>query len=920
MDRVGRAARPVVEELERRYLLNAPPLPNITGSTILITSAPYDAVGDGTTDNTAAIQAAINAASLAGGGTVEVPAAAGAFECGVINMANNVNLQIDSGAELQALASIENTASAWINVANVNNWEITGLGSGGSMGKLDGHSAGTVGTLNMIKISGGTIGLIQNVTVDNSPHEHIQCGTQINNNITINGVTINSSTTAANTDGIDPAGLNWLIENCSITDGDDNIAVKPQQQVCANITIQNCTLGDGHGISIGGQTNDGLTNMTVNNITFNGTTNGLRLKADRGNGGLVSNVSYSNITMSNVQFPILIDSYYNQSNDFPTNPFSDTGSAVNSLTPIWNNISFTNVTSTNAPSNGVAAAIYGLPEAPINNISFTNVNLTAPTGIQMAHVRNMTFDTASHITVTSGNDLIGTTSSSYPHPVDSQITEVGYSNADLGSPTVPFDTSESLFDPDTDNWTIDGGGAGVTGTSDQFNYTSEGLANNGSMQAEVTALTAGWAGVMYRASTNANDPFAAVFQSSSQIIFEYRASAGAAVQSVAISGAVGSDILQVTRSVNVFAGYFSTNGGANFTQIGSNVQISGMSSTANVGLAATSNSNGSVGSASFSNVQFASDLNLTTPATSTNVTEGNTFTVDWTGGNSADTVQIWAEGGPTKTGTELTSVPQTNGSYAWNTTGVDHGWYYIEAIDVPASGPAYAVQSPDWVHIVNSGAAAPNISVTNPTSSNDSVAQGNNYTVNFSASDGSGDTNPITVQMWSFSSNTGVWSELPSAGSIPASQGDYIWNTTGVAPGWYSFAAHATDGDQWSYASSAGWVNVTVSAPTISFLTPTSSQSVTAGGTFNLNWNITGLSSADLSNSTVEIWSQNMVSGSPVLNEIAPSVAASAGTYAWSVPTTPGSGTYYAFSIWVKDGDMTFTQTSPNWLQVTAAG
>ena len=907
--------RPVAEELEKRYLLSNPPLPVITGSTYLVTSAPYDAVGNGTTNNTTAIQDAINAASEAGGGTVEVPAAAGAYECGVIYMANNVNLQIDSGAELQATSGL--SAQVWINVDSCNNWEITGLGSGATRGTLDGNSGGGTGSLNMIQLDGASIGLIQNVNVDNSPHEHIQCGTELVNNITINNISINTSSTAANTDGIDPAGTNWLIENCTISDGDDDIAVKPQQQYCANIDVQNCTILAGHGISVGGETNDGLNGLTVNNVTFNGTVNGLRLKADRGNGGLVENISYSNITMNDVEYPILIDSYYNQSNDFPTDPYSDTGLAVNATTPMWQNIAFSNITSTNAPENGVAAAIYGLPEAPITNLSFSDVHITAPTGMQIDHVRNMSFDTDSAITVSSGNDLIGTTSASYPTPVDAQIVEAGYTNTDLGSPTVPFDTSESLFDPDTDKWTIIGGGAGIAGTSDQFNYTYQGPTGNGSISAELTSLT-GTAGVMYRASTDADDPFAAVLQTSSQIIFEYRATAGGSIASTAVSGTVGSTYLKVTDSDGNFSGYYSTNGGSTYTQIGSTVNITAIPPAGNMGLAATDNTNGDVGSAKFSNVLITTTLTLTTPAEADSVDEGNSYTIDWTGGKSTDTVQLWVEGGPTNSWTELTTgVPETNGSYTWNTSGVDHGWYYFQAYDIPSSGGTYTVQSPNYLHVTAPDASAPNISLSNPPESADSAAQGADYTINFTATDGTGDTNPIYVQLWVYSGNTGDWTELPNANYIPASQGSYVWNTTGILPGWYSFAAHATNGDQWSYASSPGWLNITVPTPTITFTTPTSTQSVAAGGTFNLDWNITGLSTSDAASATVQIWAQYLSDGSPVWTEIAASVKASNGTYAWTVPTSPGAGTYYAFSIWLNDGDEWWAQASPNWLQVT---
>jgi cyclophilin family peptidyl-prolyl cis-trans isomerase len=311
-------------------------------------------------------------------------------------------------------------------------------------------------------------------------------------------------------------------------------------------------------------------------------------------------------------------------------------------------------------------------------------------------------------------------------------------------------------------------------------------------------------------------------------------------------------------------------------------------------------------------------LALTTPATAVSVNSGTNYTIDWTGGNSTDTVQLWAEGGPNNAWTELsTGVPETDGSFTWNTTGVDHGWYYFQAWDIPAGGTAYAVQSPNYLHIEDTGAAAPNISLSNPVLAGEAVAQGGSYTINFTATDGTGDTNPIFVQLWVYSGNTGQWTELPSANYLPASQGSYVWNTTGVAPGWYSFAAHATDGDQWSYAASPGWLNVTVTEPTIAFTTPTSGQSAVAGGTFNLNWNITGLSTSDAATSTVQIWAQYLNNGTPVWTEIAASVNASTGTYTWTVPTTPGAGTFYAFSLWLNDGDEWWAQASANWLQVT---
>ena len=103
-------------------------------------------------------------------------------------------------------------------------------------------------------------------------------------------------------------------------------------------------------------------------------------------------------------------------------------------------------------------------------------------------------------------------------------------------------------------------------------------------------------------------------------------------------------------------------------------------------------------------------------------------------------------------------------------------------------------------------AVAPTVALTNPPLASDSVAQGNSYTLNFTAGNVWQRYQPDYVQLWVYSGDTGKWSELPNANYLPASQGSYAWNTTGMAPGWYSFHAHATNGDLWStLPAPAGW-------------------------------------------------------------------------------------------------------------------
>ena len=64
----------------------------------------YGAVADGTTNNRAAIQAAVDACTVAGGGRVIVPT--GQFLSGTIVLKSNVTLYLERGAEL--ISSLRN--------------------------------------------------------------------------------------------------------------------------------------------------------------------------------------------------------------------------------------------------------------------------------------------------------------------------------------------------------------------------------------------------------------------------------------------------------------------------------------------------------------------------------------------------------------------------------------------------------------------------------------------------------------------------------------------------------------------------------------------------------------------------------------------------------------------------------------------
>ncbi len=659
-----------IEQCEPRYLLSVTQ-PNIVPTTIfnITTFGAVDTAANNATD----IQAAITAASknkvvISGvtftGGIVEIPAAAQDWESGPLTMASNVDLQIDAGATLQAVAMASYPNEGSSSVANFitssgssTNMEITGAGI------IDGNGAtwwaSSVTRPYLLKLSGSTM-LIQGVTLQNSPM--ITLGFSSASNVTVNGITVSAPSTSPNTDGIDPEGSHYLIENCNISTGDDDIAIKPESIFCSDITITNCTIGTGHGISVGGETNDGLNGLTVTNITFNGTSNGLRLKAGRGSGGLVENVTYSNITMINVVNPFYITSYYlNGSDTQPSNPASDAGVfPPGTNTPLWENITFSNITSTDSASSSNAGIIYAVPEEPAMNIVFDNVKITAHTGMEVNNADDVAFGDGSKITVSSGNDLIAT--SSVPTPYKSTIVAEGYTDQDLGAPATAGTT---LFNPDTSLWSIIAGGAGIGGASDQFNFASTAVAGDATYFAKVTSLStanaSAVAGVMFRDSSNtATSAFAdAVVTPTGGVIFQWRNANGGTTGSATVTGISAPIWLEVVRSGSSFSAFYSSDG-VTWNQIGTAQTIT-MSSSSLAGLAVSSSNNASTSTAAFSNVSGPT-TSSPAAASSTSV-NGNSTNLSVVGADSLGTTGLtytWTATGPAA----VTYTGSTNGSNA----------------------------------------------------------------------------------------------------------------------------------------------------------------------------------------------------------------------------------------------------------------
>jgi polygalacturonase len=385
-------ARPLRAK-EQEFL--APPLPAIPKRAFNVTD--YGANGEGAADNAKAIQSAIDACAKAGGGTVFVTN--GDFLCGPIRLASQINLRVEKGATLRMLpldrypGGLKEPAD-FISGEDLQDVSISGEGTIDGQGAAWWPFAKRKGVIRprMIRLRGCQRILIEKITLRNSPMFHIAISGQ-SSNVTVSGVTVRAprsddpETPSHNTDACDVSGNNILIKDCDVSVGDDNFTCGGNT---SNVFITHCTYGNGHGLSIGSYTKGGVSNFTVTDCTFKGTECGIRIKSDRDRGGEVSNLTFRNLRMTEVRYPILIyGSYRAEGSEFrdltnitPEIAAKYPAAPVTKLTPGYRDITFSDITAS-TQSGRRAGLIWGLPEAPVSNVLMRNVKITAdkPFGI-----------------------------------------------------------------------------------------------------------------------------------------------------------------------------------------------------------------------------------------------------------------------------------------------------------------------------------------------------------------------------------------------------------------------------------------------------------------------------------------------------------------------------------------------------------
>ncbi|CAO2825802.1 unnamed protein product [Amaranthus hypochondriacus] len=205
-------------------------------------------------------------------------------------------------------------SNSWIVFKDIENLIIDGSGlldgKGSTWWTHDQHSSTIHDVQIVLAIQNCNWLQLRGITNKDSPGPHLA----INgcNNSILSNLQIIAPETSENTDGIDISYSTQVqITDSNIGTGDDCIAIGDETS-WINITGIMC--GPGHGISIGSLGKNGgmakVEQIYVKNCTFNGSSNGARIKTWQGGSGYARNISFEDIPLIDVKNPIIIDQYY----------------------------------------------------------------------------------------------------------------------------------------------------------------------------------------------------------------------------------------------------------------------------------------------------------------------------------------------------------------------------------------------------------------------------------------------------------------------------------------------------------------------------------------------------------------------------------------------------------------------------------
>ncbi|MFC4046999.1 glycoside hydrolase family 28 protein [Dactylosporangium siamense] len=347
----------------------------------------YGAAGNGTTNDTPAIDRAIVAANAAGGGTVQFPA--GTYRsANTIHMLNNVTLQLDSGSTIMGASGTgydlaeanPNSAYQDFGHSHFRNAMITGnalsnigfvgsgtIDGGGFLSNFDDPGAGRIDKV--ISLTRCANLELSGITIRRAGH----FAALINgcNGVHSDGLVID---TAGNQDGWNIVNTqNVVITNADIRANDDALVFKSdwalgQRFTNGHVRVTNSRLSAGccNAIQFGSETCSDFSDYVFDGITITGA-NKAGLGMVTMDGANISDVHYRNITMSGVASPIFTK--------VGTRRRCGDNPGVGSV----NNVTYEHITGTGKGPH--TALLWGADSShQVRNVTFDNVDLTVPGG------------------------------------------------------------------------------------------------------------------------------------------------------------------------------------------------------------------------------------------------------------------------------------------------------------------------------------------------------------------------------------------------------------------------------------------------------------------------------------------------------------------------------------------------------------
>lgn len=309
----------------------------------------------------------------------------------------------------------------------------------------------------------------------------------------------------------------------------------------------------------------------------------------------------------------------------------------------------------------------------------------------------------------------------------------------------------------------------------------------------------------------------------------------------------------------------------------------------------------SAGTSGYSNTDGgftgSGEVRLLNPAVPSSTERGEPYYFQWSGGGPGVTLDFWTYG--TNLWQNIANdVPADSGSLLWDNASWPHGWYCV-GVWIDDGGDYTYTFSPDWVWLKYSQNHTPEITLLSGNTV-EYITRGDPYTIRWTYNDA--DSDPLHVALWAYTPDQG-WFAIPGAEWLEASDGQFVWQTGSLAPGWYAFGAHIWDGSALGVDGSADFIHIAApvtataplgaAAPPLTFTLPQGGTTVRRGVPFTVEWD----AAAAALPAELDLWAY-----SPDADwvEVGSGIDAAANLYTWDTGTmAPGR---YALAAWLNSG------------------